>query len=68
MTKKREKRLHINLNFEEALRPFVQTNPTEITDDIERIRTKQEEIRESVKKKKESINQGARRAKVRFRP
>lgn len=39
-----------------------------IDGELEKVSERQEEIRESIKKRKESIHKGARRAKVRYRP
>jgi hypothetical protein len=56
---KREKPLHIDMSFEEALRRLAQTDPAEIIDEVEKVRERQKEIRDGVKKTKESIKRGA---------
>ena len=68
MNAKREKPPFIDLDVEEALKRFAQTDPAEIKGELEKVRKRQEEIREGIKKRKESIQRGARRTKVRFRP
>lgn len=68
MNAKRKKSPYADMDFEEALKRLAQTDPDEIKDEIEQVRKRQEEIREYIKERGESIQRGARRARVRFRP
>ena len=59
MRAKREKPFHLDTDFDEALRRFIQVDPDELRSDVEKIRERQEKIRENAKKIKERIRKGA---------
>lgn len=69
MTKTRKDRpdLLIGLGFDEALRRLAQTDPKELRDSIAQALHDEEETREYVEERRESIRKGARRAGKRFR-
>lgn len=65
--KKREPPLALSMGFEEALARFAKTDPKEIADAHERVRSAQGEVEKNVAERRDSIRSGARRTKHRFR-
>jgi hypothetical protein len=56
-----------DLGFDEALARFIQTDNKELADAKDRIDKDEEEVRQYVKERRESIGKGARRTGSRFR-
>ena len=68
MTKKRKKGADLHdLSFQEALGRFLNTDPKELEEEIERVKRKQEAAEQYVEERKKSIRKGARRANKKFR-
>jgi len=58
--KKREPPMELDMPFEEAMTRFVQTDPKEIADAYQRVRARQEEVRENVESRKRIIQNAGR--------
>jgi hypothetical protein len=68
MSGEREKPLHLDMSFEEALDRFARVVPGEIADAVARNVGKQiKEAKSRIKNAREEIDRGARSGKKRFR-
>jgi hypothetical protein len=56
----------LDMEFGEALKRFVQTDPKELSDMIEEAKRRGEAIDEYIEERKRSIRRGARRAPKRY--
>jgi hypothetical protein len=65
--RKRKPRLS-DMSFDEALARFIQTDPKEVADEIDKIKRRDREVEEYVEERRRSVRHGARRGpKKRFR-
>jgi hypothetical protein len=67
MTKRDKEPTDLEMDFGEALRRFIQTDPKELADLAEEAQRKGENVERYVQERIDSIRRGARRAPKRFR-
>jgi hypothetical protein len=67
MTAKREKRFHLDVSFEEALKRYIDVDPDELRKEWDQVNKEQGEIRGKIEETRRRIRAGARRTKNRDR-